>query len=885
MGGPNGANIQCFATSPNGTGGANIYAGTDSGHVYLTANNGADWTLLGSTGISINVLATYDTNLYAGTEGRGLLRSTDNGASWVRIDSGVFDNYVHALALIPNASGGMNLLAGWNGAYLSTNQGTSWTTISSTFDQSYIQEFTVGSDSGGRTILYAGTTIGVFRSLDSGVNWTNLPGPGGNVLSLLVVADSAGGTDLFAGLQEGRIFRSTDAGTSWSYSICGQLDVTALASSHDGPGGTTLIAGLIGLGGFVSNDTGKSWAAAESGLTDYLIKTLVAFPNGSGGTNLFAGTLGGGVYLSTNNGTSWTASSSGMVDIEVCVLAVAPNGSGGTNLFAGTSDVLYSTVFLSTDDGTSWSNTGMGAGLGIFGDRVYAMATIPNGSGGATLFVGTGSGVFRTTDNGASWSHVFDNVVFSLAYAPNGTGGINLIAGTNTDIDLSTDNGSSWEEVSGYGADALVASPNRSGGTNLLAGTGEGLLLSTDDGMTWAVINKSFGASNEWSDGAGPFAVVPDDFGGSNVIAAVAYQGIYLTTNSGESWAQYNGGAAGVTNPTVNAFAVTTDAEGGFNLVAATPGGTFLSTSGVAGWTPLNSGLPGRTTIKALAVAGTNLFAGTVGGGVWRYAMEPSSSVVDAGWNLVSVPSDVPDFRKSAVYPHSSSVAYAYESGYRRADTLRNGVGYWVDFDSAQTVVYTGAGISQESVSVSPGWNVIGSIGTIVADTNIVSSPSGMTTSPFYSFSGEYFASNNIYPGRAYWVKVDEPGQLILNASVKAAPKTAIKIRPTGEMPPLPPTEKGVVKKLVPKQFALAQNYPNPFNPVTTIRYDLPKESFVHLSIFNILGQEMRTVVNETEQAGYKSVSFDGSDLASGMYFYRITAGSFMDVKKLILLK
>jgi hypothetical protein len=65
----------------------------------------------------------------------------------------------------------------------------------------------------------------------------------------------------------------------------------------------------------------------------------------------------------------------------------------------------------------------------------------------------------------------------------------------------------------------------------------------------------------------------------------------------------------------------------------------------------------------------------------------------------------------------------------------------------------------------------------------------------------------------------------------------------------------------------------------------LPKESNVRLTIYNVLGQEVRTLVNETEQAGYKSVSFDGSSLASGVYFYRLAAGSFTDVKKMLLIK
>jgi hypothetical protein len=90
---------------------------------------------------------------------------------------------------------------------------------------------------------------------------------------------------------------------------------------------------------------------------------------------------------------------------------------------------------------------------------------------------------------------------------------------------------------------------------------------------------------------------------------------------------------------------------------------------------------------------------------------------------------------------------------------------------------------------------------------------------------------------------------------------------------------------VVPKTFALAQNFPNPFNPTTIINYDLPKEAFVRLVVYNILGQEIRTLVNETEEPGAKSVQFDGNNFPSGMYFYRITAGAFTDVKRMVLVK
>lgn len=91
---------------------------------------------------------------------------------------------------------------------------------------------------------------------------------------------------------------------------------------------------------------------------------------------------------------------------------------------------------------------------------------------------------------------------------------------------------------------------------------------------------------------------------------------------------------------------------------------------------------------------------------------------------------------------------------------------------------------------------------------------------------------------------------------------------------------------ITPKEFNLLQNYPNPFNPVTEIKFELPQNTFVTLVVYNAIGVEVvRLVNNEYRNAGRYSVSFDGSNLASGIYFYSINAGNFKDVKKMVLIK
>ncbi|MBK7868346.1 MAG: T9SS type A sorting domain-containing protein [Ignavibacteriales bacterium] len=89
----------------------------------------------------------------------------------------------------------------------------------------------------------------------------------------------------------------------------------------------------------------------------------------------------------------------------------------------------------------------------------------------------------------------------------------------------------------------------------------------------------------------------------------------------------------------------------------------------------------------------------------------------------------------------------------------------------------------------------------------------------------------------------------------------------------------------IPDRYELFQSYPNPFNPTTTIKYSIPRVSFVNIRIYDILGREVKTLVNEEKLPGIYSIQFNGGNFTSGVYFYRLQAGSFVETKKFILLK
>ena len=99
------------------------------------------------------------------------------------------------------------------------------------------------------------------------------------------------------------------------------------------------------------------------------------------------------------------------------------------------------------------------------------------------------------------------------------------------------------------------------------------------------------------------------------------------------------------------------------------------------------------------------------------------------------------------------------------------------------------------------------------------------------------------------------------------------------------PTGIRIDKNSIPIKFALMQNYPNPFNPTTTISFELPKQAKVVLSVYNILGEKVVELVNKEMPVGQYKISFDASKFSSGVYFYRISAGEFTSVKKMMLLK
>jgi hypothetical protein len=138
-------------------------------------------------------------------------------------------------------------------------------------------------------------------------------------------------------------------------------------------------------------------------------------------------------------------------------------------------------------------------------------------------------------------------------------------------------------------------------------------------------------------------------------------------------------------------------------------------------------------------------------------------TTIQKNWNIVSVPLITADPRKISLFPTATSSAFAFDGGYIPKDTLMPGVGYWLKFDSSQTISLTGTAQTTDTLLVKSGWNFIGTLSNPISTDSIVSIPAGIISSNIYSYDGGYRSVTALLPFRGYWIKVNQQGKLILN--------------------------------------------------------------------------------------------------------------------------
>ncbi len=153
-------------------------------------------------------------------------------------------------------------------------------------------------------------------------------------------------------------------------------------------------------------------------------------------------------------------------------------------------------------------------------------------------------------------------------------------------------------------------------------------------------------------------------------------------------------------------------------------------------------------------------------------SLHSDSIQVDAGWNLISLPLIVTDGSKSTLFPSAISDAFIYDGSYQPIGTLEHGIGFWLKFDSSETIHFTGEPFNQDTIDVKSGWNLIGSVSSPVLVDSIKSELTGIISSEFYQYipSIGYQSADTLQPGIGYWIKVNQNGKFFLKSIVTSCP-------------------------------------------------------------------------------------------------------------------
>ena len=375
------------------------------------------------------------------------------------------------------------------------------------------------------------------------------------------------------------------------------------------------------------------------------------------------------------------------------------------------------------------------------------------------------------------------------------------------------------------------------------------IFRTTDGGATWLTVPVS-GITNEiyciWS---------------INDIVAFAGEGyvngnakLLKTTNAGLNWSTVletssNGGHfTGITFTKINGNR--------FGLAIAEK--IYRTQNSGLNWVEINAGVVGVSNAQnSLMIVDNDFYGFGLNNGAARIRLTTDNS---ATWNTQQI--SVSGNYTSAIAYHSNKMfgVAATSTSLPMISRTTDGGGSWSNIN-------VGSGVTGTCYFVwVPGTPVVYLLGSNGGIKRSTDNGISWVTTPTPGVTGlthfDFMQSANIVFGYA----VSSGGNVIkLNDTLQVLTSTG--------------------NNSVVSDFSLSQNYPNPFNPATTIQYSLALNSNVRISIFDALGREVAVPVNEVKQAGSYELSFDGSDLSSGIYYYRINAGNFTDIKKMILIK
>ena len=618
-----------------------------------------------------------------------------------------------------------------------------------------------------------------------------------------------------------------------------------------------------------STNKGSSFTVAGTGINEPSCTSVMVTSTGV----VIAGTSRG-IYRSTNNGDSWTkvAGKTEMSgDTSISAMATYDGNTlyAFTRLVIGSPDRGY--AFRSTDHGLTWTK----------GAKSLDTATIYKASVGlnGTIYIRTGDGVRYSSDGGDSWGVLGFPDEYIGDVTTDQTGAVYASVNyknAGAIVYKTTNNGIEWIPIKTPSVGSAGIGVNKKGDLFL---SQDQIYRSTDQGASWTGLPVSFPNVGRMTETSNHQLFVTA--GGS------AYQNLYRSTDFGTSWMIVNTGVVGVPSvASMGEMLFVADNNYSAKLYRSDDNGkTFVPVTGMSIITGNINTLLVSAANTLIAGTSSGIFQSPDQGKNWsKVSSYPAISLQQTSGGAIF---GFREFSGSGVY-RSTDYGNTWQE-------LKNGL----DVTTIRSValadngdVYAGTnGGLFRSVNNGDEW--------VRIDTQKVAKPYGI-----YAAVGK---NGNIFFGGATsginsqcyqssdhgatWQQIQNNIATIDNQSSLRGLYSAS----DGHL--FAATTSGLFRSFqkitavtgnsltTPGSFSLSQNYPNPFNPATTINYQIPERSHVSIKIFDVVGREVATLVNEVKNGGSYSVAFSASALSSGMYIAQLQNGVRNEMKKMILLK
>lgn len=767
------------------------------------------------TGNHINdVVALDNGTVFIFTDAGGVGKSTDGGATWMMSlpDSTQANRDIYEADFVSNTVGYAVGTAGL--AMKTTDGGATWTQLTTglTSNLWYVDFVT-------ENLGYAGGSSGkLLKTTDGGATWQEQV-IGGTTSVLVYKIFALNADTVYAGTGSatpGRLIRTFDGGATWS--------------AVSGYTGTGTIRGIYFVNanvGFVSDalyaiakttDGGATWASNDFGTgTFYEVK----FSTDSLG---FAAGADGNIYVTTDQGGSWNPSFTGIAPTSN-VYGMAVGGNLALN--PRTNATIYAAgeggfMARTTNSGAAWSQLGYSLKREEMRKVIFLNDQFGYAVGGSATTADSLGVLLITTDGGVTWTLSPANPKYRIysGYFPSQNVGYIATRGGNG-VWKTTDAGATWSQLT----TPVVSTTNIWYDTRffnesigyLCDGSGN-IIRTSDGGATWTLLPDPHGTT-------AIYAI--QLFSADDLIATGSGGKTYRSTDGGQNWTNLN--------PTTSTIYAVDFPSSQIGFLVGTSGGIRKTTDGGTTWVQQTS----NSTATLYSVRFLNDNIGFVGGSVGAMLFTSDGGTT---WTTLT------QFISSAtIYDLAIRNGGIYATG-SRGNIIK---GLFSSSIPVELVSFSATVVNSEVVlewstatetnndrfiiERKTGDDNWGSIGVVAGN--------GTTTEmKSYRFT-DNTASSGVYTYRLK--QLDYDGSFSYSSEIE-------------------------VNLAAPTEFALFSNYPNPFNPQTNIGFALPVKSEVSLKIYDILGNELITLLNGELEAGVHNVEFRAADLASGVYIYTL---------------